>query len=72
MTHHLYQPAPYTLRHCTKTQPLNVALLAKPCTLAYFLGQFMASLTTVRVRYQTIEIDNTDIRICTLRDNQQF
>ena len=32
----------------------------------------MTSLTTVRVRYQTIEIGNTDIRICTLRDNQQF
>ncbi|GEM_PF-1895490 len=32
----------------------------------------MTSLTTVRVRYQTIEIDNTDIRIFTLRDNQQF
>ncbi|WP_201583442.1 hypothetical protein [Psychrobacter immobilis] len=32
----------------------------------------MTSLTTVRVRYQTIEIGNTDIHICTLRDNQQF
>lgn len=32
----------------------------------------MSSLTTVRVRYQTIEIGNTDIHICTLRDNQQF
>ncbi|WP_407333628.1 class I SAM-dependent methyltransferase [Enterovibrio sp. 27052020O] len=26
----------------------------------------------VRVRYQTIEIGNTDIHICTLRDKQQF
>lgn len=32
----------------------------------------MTSLTTVRVRYQTIEIGNTDIHVCTLRDNQQF
>ena len=32
----------------------------------------MTSLTTVRVRYQTIEIGNTDIHLCTLRDNQQF
>jgi predicted nicotinamide N-methyase len=26
----------------------------------------------LRVRYQTIEIGNTDIHLCTLRDNQQF
>lgn len=32
----------------------------------------MTSLTSVRVRYQTIEIGNTDIHVCTLRDNQQF
>lgn len=32
----------------------------------------MTLLTTVRVRYQTIEIGDTDIHICTLRDNQQF
>ena len=25
-----------------------------------------------RVRYQTIEVGNTDIHLCTLRDNQQF
>ncbi|WP_201617924.1 class I SAM-dependent methyltransferase [Psychrobacter urativorans] len=32
----------------------------------------MTSLTSVRVRYQTIEIGNTDIHLCTLRDNQQY
>ncbi len=32
----------------------------------------MASPTTVRLRYQTIEIGQTDIHICTLRDNQQY
>ncbi|MDA0144203.1 hypothetical protein OCT63_08140 [Vibrio sp. RW] len=26
----------------------------------------------LRIRYQTIEIENTDIHLCTLRDNQQF
>jgi hypothetical protein len=38
-----------------------VATFAKPCTFAYLLGQFMTLLTTVRVRYQTIEIGNTDV-----------
>lgn len=32
----------------------------------------MTSLSSVRVRYQTLEFGNTDIHICTLRDNQQF
>ncbi len=27
---------------------------------------------TLRIRYQTIEFNNTDIHVCTLRDNQQF
>ncbi len=30
------------------------------------------SMTTVRLRYQTIEIDNTDIHVRSLRDKQQF
>lgn len=28
--------------------------------------------TPVRIRYQTIEFENVDIHVCTLRDNQQF
>lgn len=32
----------------------------------------MSLLDSVRVRYQTLEFDDTDIHICTLRDNQQF
>ncbi|WP_228702987.1 hypothetical protein [Marinobacter gelidimuriae] len=26
----------------------------------------------LRLRYQTIDVGNTDIHLCTLRDNQQF
>lgn len=29
-------------------------------------------MTPLRLRYQTIEFDSTDIHLCTLRDNQQF
>ncbi|MDH5358896.1 MAG: protein N-lysine methyltransferase family protein [Gammaproteobacteria bacterium] len=29
-------------------------------------------MTPLRLRYQTIEFDNTDIHLCTLRDKQQF
>ncbi|WP_417504061.1 class I SAM-dependent methyltransferase [Marinomonas gallaica] len=29
-------------------------------------------MTTLRLRYQTIEFDKTDIHLCTLRDNQEF
>lgn len=32
----------------------------------------MTLLSSVRLRYQTLEIGTTDIHICTLRDNQQF
>ncbi len=33
-------------------------------------GEIMT--TPLRLRYQTIEIGDTDIHVCTLRDNQQF
>lgn len=29
-------------------------------------------MTSLRLRYQTLEFDNNDIHLCTLRDNQQF
>lgn len=29
-------------------------------------------MSDIRVRYQTIEFDNIDIHLCTLRDNQQY
>ena len=29
-------------------------------------------MTHIRIRYQTVEFDNTDIHLCTLRDKQQF
>jgi len=29
-------------------------------------------MTPIRIRYQTVEFDNTDIHLCTLRDKQQF
>lgn len=29
-------------------------------------------MTNLRLRYQTLEFDNHDIHLCTLRDNQQF
>ncbi len=32
----------------------------------------MTLLSSVRLRYQTIDIGDTDIHICTLRDNQQY